>query len=121
MSAVNRGLRQATRSLHLHRSCRSSALRPLRALKNAAAPVSFAATHTHSSFSTMASLQSASAATPSPSAHKGYDPEILDIASYVHNQNIDSELAVSGELLLVFLVLSSAAPRSLDPAACPLT
>ncbi|KAK4246692.1 MmgE/PrpD family-domain-containing protein [Corynascus novoguineensis] len=93
MSAVNRGLRQATRSLHLHRSCRSSALRPLRAFKNAAAPVSFAATHTRSSFSTMASLQSASAATPSPSAHKGYDPEILDIASYVHNQNIDSELA----------------------------
>ncbi|KAL2167813.1 hypothetical protein VTG60DRAFT_778 [Thermothelomyces hinnuleus] len=93
MSAVNRGLRQATRSLHLHRSCRSSALRPLYAFKNAAAPLSFAATHARSSFSTMASLQSASVSTPSPSSGKGYDPEILDIASYVHNQKIDSELA----------------------------
>ncbi|AEO54824.1 hypothetical protein MYCTH_2297873 [Thermothelomyces thermophilus ATCC 42464] len=93
MSAVNRGLRQATRSLHLHRSCRSSALRSLCAFKNAAAPVSFAATHARSSFSTMTSLQSASVSTPSPSSGKGYDPEILDIASYVHNQKIDSELA----------------------------
>jgi 2-methylcitrate dehydratase len=50
----------------------------------------------------MASLQSASAATPSPSAGKGYDQEILDIAGYVHNQKIDSELAVSGELLFFF-------------------
>jgi 2-methylcitrate dehydratase len=41
----------------------------------------------------MASLQSASAAAPSPSAHTGYDQEILDIAGYVHNQKIDSELA----------------------------
>lgn len=97
MSAVNRGLRQATRSLRLHRACPQSALRPLSALKNAAAPLSVAATHTRSSFSTMASLQSASAAAPSPSAGKGYDPEILDIASYVHNKPIDSELAVSGE------------------------
>ncbi|KAL2161318.1 hypothetical protein VTH06DRAFT_8539 [Thermothelomyces fergusii] len=93
MSAVNRGLRQATRSLRLHRFCRSSALRPSYAFKNAAAPVSFAATLARSSFSTMASLQSASVSTPSPSAGKGYDPEILDIASYVHNQKIDSELA----------------------------
>ncbi|KAL2149873.1 hypothetical protein VTH82DRAFT_7549 [Thermothelomyces myriococcoides] len=93
MSAVNRGLRQATRSLHLHRSCRSSALRPLYAFKNAAAPISFAATPARSSFSTMASLQSANVTTPSPSTGKGYDPEILDIASYVHNQKIDSELA----------------------------
>ncbi|KAK3298353.1 MmgE/PrpD family-domain-containing protein [Chaetomium fimeti] len=93
MSAVNRGLRQASRSLHLHRSCPPSALRPLRAFKNAAAPLSVAATHTRSSFSTMTSLQSASATAPSPSAHKGYDQEILDIAGYVHNQKIDSELA----------------------------
>ena len=100
MSAVNRGLRQATRTLrlHNHRVCQPSALRPLSSsLKNAAAPVSFAATHARSSFSTMASLQSAAAATPSPSAHTGYDPEIKDIADYVHNKPIDSELAVSGE------------------------
>lgn len=41
----------------------------------------------------MASLQSG--VTPSPTAHKGYDPEITDIADYVLNKNIDSELAVS--------------------------
>lgn len=97
MSAVNRGLRQATRSLRLHRSVPHSALRPLSSLKNTAAPLSLAATHARNSFSTMASLQSASAAAPSPSAGKGYDPEITDIANYVHNQKIDSELAVSGD------------------------
>ncbi|KAK4102158.1 2-methylcitrate dehydratase [Parathielavia hyrcaniae] len=93
MSAANRGLRQATRSLRLHRCCPPSTLRPLSALKKAVSPVSVAATHRHSSFSTMASLQSASAAAPSPSSGKGYDQEVLDIASYVHNQKIDSELA----------------------------
>ncbi|KAK4145689.1 MmgE/PrpD family-domain-containing protein [Dichotomopilus funicola] len=95
-AAINRGLRQATR--HLQRSCPASALRPLgaaAAFKNTtAAPLSVAATHARTSnFSTMAALQSASAATPSPSTGKGYDPEILDIASYVHNQKIDSDLA----------------------------
>jgi hypothetical protein len=46
----------------------------------------------------MASLQSAAAASPSPASHKGYDPEIKDIADYVHNKPIDSELAVSSWL-----------------------
>lgn len=43
----------------------------------------------------MASLQSAAQTAPMPSEHKGYDPEIADIANYVHNQPIDSDLAVS--------------------------
>ena len=43
----------------------------------------------------MASLQSAATANPSPSESKGYDPEIRDIADYVHNKPIDSALAVS--------------------------
>lgn len=30
-----------------------------------------------------------------PSEHRGYDPEITDIANYVHNKPIDSDLAVS--------------------------
>ncbi len=98
MSAVNRGLRQATKSVRLHHVSQRSAFRPLsNTLKSAAAPLSIAATHTRSNFSTMASLQSASVATPSPSAHTGYDPEIKDIANYVHNQAVDSDLAVSGE------------------------
>ncbi|KAK4117029.1 2-methylcitrate dehydratase [Canariomyces notabilis] len=95
MSAANRGLRQATRSLRLqpHYSPRS-ALRPLSSsLKCAASPLSAAATPARSRFSTMASLQSVSVATPSPAASKGYDPEIKDIADYVHNKAIDSDLA----------------------------
>jgi 2-methylcitrate dehydratase len=43
----------------------------------------------------MASLQTATAnqTAPAPSQHKGYDPEITDIANYVHNYSVDSELA----------------------------
>lgn len=43
----------------------------------------------------MASLQAATVnqTAPAPSQHKGYDPEITDIANYVHNYSIDSELA----------------------------
>ncbi len=40
----------------------------------------------------MAALQSAH--TPAPS-NQAYDPEIQDIANYVHNKPIDSDLAVS--------------------------
>lgn len=43
----------------------------------------------------MASLQSAAATTPKPSEGVGYDPEIKDIANYIHNYAIDSDLAVS--------------------------
>lgn len=43
----------------------------------------------------MASLQSAAATIPKPSEGVGYDPEIKDIANYIHNYKIDSNLAVS--------------------------
>ncbi|KAL2122104.1 hypothetical protein VTJ04DRAFT_2559 [Mycothermus thermophilus] len=94
MSAVNRGLRQATRSLPL-RSIPRSAVR-LSALKHAAVSLSSSSSPAvtriaRSSFSTMSALQSA--AVPSPSSGVGYDKEITDIASYVHNKPIDSELA----------------------------
>lgn len=46
----------------------------------------------------MASLQSAAAATPKPSEGVGYDPEIKDIANYIHSYAIDSDLAVSSPL-----------------------
>jgi hypothetical protein len=68
-----------------------------------------------SSFSTMSALQSAAA--PSPSSGVGYDKEITDIASYVHNKPIDSELAVSGDPLFFFLYLAAlAAPSRHDEA-----
>ncbi|KAK3943092.1 MmgE/PrpD family-domain-containing protein [Diplogelasinospora grovesii] len=97
MSAANRGLRLASKSLRLsQRQCLQPAIRPLgiaAATVNSAAALRSPASSRHNSFSTMASLQSAAAATPSPSAGKGYDPEITDIADYVHNKPIDSELA----------------------------
>lgn len=43
-------------------------------------------------FSTMAARQSAA---PPASADKAYDPEIQDMASYIHQYNVDSDLAVS--------------------------
>jgi 2-methylcitrate dehydratase len=36
-----------------------------------------------------------SAAPPAPSADKAYDPEIQDMANYIHQYNVDSDLAVS--------------------------
>lgn len=43
----------------------------------------------------MASLKSAAAAPPKPSEGVGYDPEIKDIADYIHSYKVDSELAVN--------------------------
>ena len=103
MSAVNRGLRQASKQVRLSQrvsnlSCpRSAGLQSAFRLQNSSSTSTSALPNTRtSSFSTMASLQSAApGVTPSPAAHKGYDPEITDIADYVLNTNIDSELAVS--------------------------
>ncbi|KAL4794418.1 MmgE/PrpD family-domain-containing protein [Aspergillus venezuelensis] len=53
-----------------------------------------------SRFSTMSSLQSAA---PIPAAaQKGYDPEIKDMADYIHNYKVDSDLAFD-TARLVFL------------------
>lgn len=41
----------------------------------------------------MAARQSAAPAVPA--ADKAYDPEIQDMASYIHQYNVDSDLAVS--------------------------
>ena len=49
------------------------------------------------SFSTMASLQSAHI--PAATGPRSYDPEIDDIANYVHNTPVNSELAVSAFFL----------------------
>jgi 2-methylcitrate dehydratase len=34
-------------------------------------------------------------AVASPAASRDFDPEIVDMANYIHNYNIDSDLAVS--------------------------
>lgn len=101
MSAVNRALskslrlqntytRQAARSVSLLNAGGASS----RASGFSARNLSRTTTTTRSSpFHTMASLQSGAPAKPSEGV--GYDPEIKDIANYIHNYKIDSELAVS--------------------------
>ncbi|KAF3768747.1 hypothetical protein M406DRAFT_344783 [Cryphonectria parasitica EP155] len=104
MSAVNRALsrslrlqnanyaasRQAVRSVSLLGSGASSSSSPTSGFS--AAPRSLSRTTT-SRFHTMASLQSAAATTPKPSEGVGYDPEIKDIANYIHSYSVDSDLA----------------------------
>jgi 2-methylcitrate dehydratase len=53
---------------------------------------------TFKQFSTMSPLQSGA---PPPPQSREYDPEIKDIASYVHNTAINSDLAVSAPLTTV--------------------
>lgn len=101
MSAVNRAL---SKSLRLQKTFNSSqaakSVLPLsggasRTSALSAAPRFLSRASTASSFHTMASLKSAAAAPPKPSEGVGYDPEIKDIANYIHSYKIDSELAVN--------------------------
>jgi 2-methylcitrate dehydratase len=52
-----------------------------------------AAVSQRSRFSTMAALQSAA---PPPVLERAYDPEIKDMAHYIHDYKIESDLAVCG-------------------------
>ena len=89
MSAVNRSLRTVSRQIALPR--RSFPLATGFA-RSAAATRSLPAS-TKSFSSSTARVMSASA--PPPAGATVYDPEITDIADYVHNKPINSELAVS--------------------------
>lgn len=90
MSAVNRGVRIASKTL------RSPALRTtlLRAPALAVKRANFGPSihPAAAKFSTMAPLQSGP---PPPPQAREYDPEIKDIASYIHHTPIESDLAVS--------------------------
>jgi 2-methylcitrate dehydratase len=98
MSAINRSLRSvATKNVRLQsRTIRA----PTLALSAATARRSIPATTrlTAARFSTMSPLQSGA---PAPAGKREYDPEIKDIASFVHNTPIDSPLAVSCVLLFL--------------------
>ncbi|KAB5528936.1 MmgE/PrpD family-domain-containing protein [Coniochaeta sp. 2T2.1] len=96
MSAVNRGLRSASRSLRLQqRTSLQTAARPLTVASSTtilnAARRSAVPSSTSHNFSTMSSLKSG--APVAPAEQRAYDPEITDIADYVHNKPIDSDLA----------------------------
>lgn len=96
MSTINRGVRIATRNLRLP-TLQPRALRAPLALA-ARSPLRAAPrTPSFKQFSTMSPLQSGA---PPPPQAREYDPEIKDIASYVHNTPINSDLAVSFTNLL---------------------
>ena len=90
MSAVSRTLRTATKQL------RFQSPRGLRVAAPLVARSAFGASRSSLSgaaFSTSAATRSG--APDMSSAPREYDPEIKDIADYVANKTIDSELAVS--------------------------
>lgn len=90
MSAINRSLRAASsQTLRLQtRTVRAPAFN-----RFANTPSIRSATlKASSNFSTMSKLQSNA---PPAAAVREYDSELTDIASYVHNTPIDSDLAVS--------------------------
>ncbi|KAI1820460.1 MmgE/PrpD family-domain-containing protein [Xylaria intraflava] len=94
MSTINRSIRTVSRSLRLRSTPHT--LTPSRAStsllvsgNSSAARTASAASYHYNSFSTSTARMSAA---PAPAQHKGYDPEIEDIAKYV-TKPIDSELA----------------------------
>lgn len=90
MSAVNRSLRTVTRRIALPR--RSTPL-ATNGFARSAAVAPRVITGAYKSFSTTA--RTMSGATPPVAGAPAFDPEIKDIADYVHNKPINSELAVS--------------------------
>ncbi len=103
MSAINRGVRTASRTLRLP-ALQSRALRAPLAFSCRPNLATSQRIYSFKQFSTMSPLQSGA---PPPPQSREYDPEIKDIASYVHNTPIVSDLAV--RILMKFM-------RSGDPA-----
>lgn len=95
MSALSRSVcRQASSSLRSRRFQAPSLARPA-GLLSVSAPHIFSTSRptTTAKFSTMPTLRDNATAVPA-GANK-FDPEIVDVAKYVHNYKIDSALAVS--------------------------
>jgi hypothetical protein len=92
MSAINRSVRAASRKLRAP-ALQSRTFAPL-AFNCRANLAASQRTPSLKQFSTMSPLQSGA---PPPPQAREYDPEIKDIASYVHNTPINSDLAVSLE------------------------
>lgn len=91
MSAFSRNLcSAASRTLRPRAALGCRAVRPI-ALRAASSTPLSARAAVSAPFSTMSSLKSAA---PPVTGPREYDPEIKDVASYVHNTPIDSELAV---------------------------
>ena len=95
MSAATRSLRSATRQLRVQPQTTRLFAAPL-AVRSASFGATLRTTSSHKNFSTSAAARSG--APTMASAYEKYDPEIRDIADYVANKPIDSELAVSRPL-----------------------
>lgn len=94
MSALTSSLcRQAARTLR-PRPALASSVRAFRPIAVQAARPSVVSRIASASFSTSMPTLSANAAAV-PAGKNEFDPEVVDIASYVHNVKIDSDLAVS--------------------------
>jgi len=104
MSSFSRNLcSTASRNLRQRSSVLSRAVRPIALRTPQSSPIA-SRTSSAAAFSTMSSLKSAA---PPVQSKREYDPEIKDIASYIHNTNIDSELAVRSMLLLAEIMANS--------------
>lgn len=100
MSVVNRGLRTAARTLGQRAVTPASAARVLAPRLavgvNSAPQSSQSVLNRPSASSALFSTSARRTSAPTmPQEGREYDPEIKDIASYVHNTPIDSDLAVS--------------------------
>ena len=95
MSAFSRNLcSTASRTVRQRIALSSRTVRPIAIKPTASSFAAIAAPRVPSStarFGTMTALRSAA---PPVTGKREYDPEIKDVASYVHNTPIDSELAV---------------------------
>lgn len=92
MSAFSRNLcSTASRTVRQRIAVTSRAVRPIAAKSTPFASIA-PRVSTSSKFSTMAALKSGQ--TLGHITNRDFDPEIKDVASYVHNTPIESELAV---------------------------
>lgn len=106
MSAVTRSLRSATKQLRVQPQTTRLFAAPLTVRSASFGAATRTTSTSYKNFSTTAAARSGAPAMAS--SFDKYDPEIRDIADYVANKSIDSELAVSA-LPLFFVV---ALPRA---------
>lgn len=110
MSAVNRSLRSASKQLRLQ-TPRVASPACLRSASVGALRIAGSLPASRNTFSTSAARLSG--APNMTSGNREYDPEIKDIADFVANKPINSELAVSARPAQFFVFVSSrdATPR----------
>ena len=116
MSAFSRNICSiASRTIRQRASISCKAVRPIALTATARTPV-VQRTATAAPFSTMPTLRSGAAV---PAAAREFDHEIMDVANYVHNVKVDSDLAVSRTLLPYPAAVPDAADSILSSSTLP--